>query len=276
MKKNVYLTILTIVTVICIIAGSCYHVIGWGISLAENFNLPFFENDSNSSSGKLTDSGDISLDEFTSIQADVNVMDLNIINGQSYSISYSSNQKLIPKYKVENNVLKISQPGKKADLFGSKKCEVTITVPNQLDTIDITADVGEINLEGLSAALLTLKADVGDIDVSDCNLENVELDTDVGDVDVSDCTLENVELGADVGDIDFSNSTFLTMNASNGTGDVTVDSVDLSDYQIQLETSIGEVRVNDQNYRRKFNQDGKSNLKLTIENSTGDIDVTYR
>lgn len=276
MKKNVYLTILTIITVICIIAGSCYHIIGWGISLAENFNLPFFDDNTNSSAGKLTDSGNISLDEFTSIQADINVMDLNIINGQSYSISYSSNEKLIPEYKVENNVLKISQPVKKSNLFGSKKCKVTITVPNQLDTIDITADVGEINLEGLSAALLTLKADVGDIDVSDCNLENVELDTDVGDVDVSDCTLENVELGADVGDIDFNNSTFLTMNASNGTGDITVSSSDLSDYQIQLETSIGEVRVNDQNYRRKFNQDGKSTLKLTINNSTGDIDVTYR
>lgn len=276
MKKNVYLTILTIITVICIIAGSCYHIIGWGISLAENFNLPFFDDNTNSSAGKLTDSGNISLDEFTSIQADINVMDLNIINGQSYSISYSSNEKLIPEYKVENNVLKISQPVKKSNLFGSKKCKVTITVPNQLDTIDITADVGEINLEGLSAALLTLKADVGDIDVSDCNLENVELDTDVGDVDVSDCTLENVELGADVGDIDFNNSTFLTMNASNGTGDITVSSSDLSDYQIQLETSIGEVCVNDQNYRRKFNQDGKSTLKLTINNSTGDIDVTYR
>lgn len=33
MKKNIYLTILTIVTVLCIIGGTCYHVIGWGVSL---------------------------------------------------------------------------------------------------------------------------------------------------------------------------------------------------------------------------------------------------
>lgn len=257
MKKNIYLTILTIVTVICIIAGSCYHIIGWGISLAEKFNFPFWGDNAKISAGKLTESGDLPLDEFTSIQADVSVMDLNIVNGTDFSIRYSANQKLIPKYKVENNVLIINQTCKMSSIAGSKKCAVSITVPQELDTIDIAAAVGDIDLNGLTSSNLILKADVGDIDISDCDFGQVELD-------------------AAVGDIDFSNSSFLTMNAVNDVGDVKVDTDDLSDYQIELNTSIGEVSVNGRGSHRNFEQDGDTNRKLVIDNSTGDIELTYR
>ena len=137
------------------------------------------------------------------------------------------------------------------------KCAVSITVPQELDTIDIAAAVGDIDLNGLTSSNLILKADVGDIDISDCDFGQVELD-------------------AAVGDIDFSNSSFLTMNAVNDVGDVKVDTDDLSDYQIELNTSIGEVSVNGRGSHRSFEQDGDTNRKLVIDNSTGDIELTYR
>ena len=44
----------------------------------------------------------------------------------------------------------------------------------------------------------------------------------------------------------------------------------------KLNTSIGEVSVNGRGSHRSFEQDGDTNRKLVIDNSTGDIELTYR
>ena len=36
MKKNIYLSIITLVTIICIIAGTCYHLLGFGVKIFPN------------------------------------------------------------------------------------------------------------------------------------------------------------------------------------------------------------------------------------------------
>ena len=36
MKKNIYLIIITIITVVCIIAGSLYHIGGFALGLFDN------------------------------------------------------------------------------------------------------------------------------------------------------------------------------------------------------------------------------------------------
>lgn len=56
MKKNVYLIILTLVTVICIIGGTCYHLVGWGVSFLSHLPFASFYSDSDDteSSGTIT------------------------------------------------------------------------------------------------------------------------------------------------------------------------------------------------------------------------------
>ncbi|MGN0414791.1 MAG: DUF4097 family beta strand repeat-containing protein [Agathobacter sp.] len=259
MKKNIYLTVLTIVTVICVIAGSCYHIIGWGVSLADHF-VPFFKLKQTEISTKQLTADNTKLNAFSDISVDVKVMDLTLTQGSDFTISYSASEKLVPEYDVDDGTLILTQKGLKSDhLMGmdSKKCSVTITVPEDLQTIDINANVGDIDLNQITAESLSLDANVGDIDVSDCSFEKV----------VSD---------ANVGDIDFENSGFQNMEISNDVGDVSVSGIDLSDYQLELSTDVGEVSVNDKNYRKSYEQSGNSGCKLTIDNSTGNIEVDYR
>ena len=259
MKKNIYLTILTIVTVLCIIGGTCYHVIGWGVSLAEHF-VPFFKSQQEETSTKQSSADNTKLDAFSNISVDVKVMDLTLTKGSDFSISYSASEKLVPEYDVDDGTLVLTQKGLKADsLMGmnSKKCSVTITVPEDLQTVDINANVGDINVNQITAENLFLNANVGDIDVNACSFEKV----------VSD---------ANVGDVDFENTSFQNMEISNDVGDVSVSAKALSDYQMDLTTDVGEVSVNDNNYRKSYNQSGDSNCKLVIDNNTGDIEVEYR
>lgn len=256
MKKNIYLTILTIVTVLCIIGGTCYHVIGWGVSLAKGITRNFSQN-TTENVGKLT-KDTVNLDGFSNITADVNVMDLTVTIGKNYSISYSANEKLIPEYEVKDNTLTLKQKDLKFNnLAGNKKCIVTITIPDSLQTVQIDANVGDVDLDGISAESLVLEANVGDVDITACSFKQMKTDAAVGDVNVEDINFENMEI-------------------SNDVGDVSVSAGDLSNYQMEFSTDVGEVSVNDNNYRKSYNQSGDSDCRLVIDNNTGDIEVDYR
>jgi DUF4097 and DUF4098 domain-containing protein YvlB len=186
-------------------------------------------------------------------------MALTVLPGDSYTIRYSANEKLIPEFQVENGTLCLSQNFAHTVSFGSKKCSVTITVPysTALDSADISTDVGDITLKELELTSLSLTADVGDIDIASCRLGSVTLTADVGDINLEDSTFDSLSATADV-------------------GEVSVDAAsDLSDYAIELSTDIGEVEVNGQDYRRSYKQTGSGDHSMTIEVSTGDIEVDY-
>ena len=258
MKKNVYLIILTVVTVICVIVGSCYHLIGFGVSVLEQLSI--FQTRESTEAGPNVSKNAVTIDDFTSIQANVNVMDLDIVRGDSYSVSYRGNEKLQPDYKVENGCLTIIQSAKLSRLMsGNKKCSLTVTVPVSLTSANIQTDVGDLAFSGQDISDLTITADVGDIDLNDCSLENAKLEANIGDIDFKNCSFTALDISSDVGDVDFASRE------------------DLSAYTIDLSTDVGDVEVNGKNCHRNFNQQGSPSYgKLTITNDTGDIELDYK
>ena len=84
MKKNVYLIILTLVTVICIIGGTCYHLVGWGVSFLSHLPFVSFYSDSDDteSSGTTLSTGTVSLPSFNTVKIDSKVMNLSIEKGE--------------------------------------------------------------------------------------------------------------------------------------------------------------------------------------------------
>ena len=98
MKRNVYLILITVITILCIIAGTGYHLVRFGLSVAEG--LPFFNefieaisdwddddddsddnDDSDNGISTSVDASQKNLDAFSSINADLNVVDLTIQRG---------------------------------------------------------------------------------------------------------------------------------------------------------------------------------------------------
>lgn len=257
MKKNIYLTILVIITVFCIICGSVYHIVGWGVSLFDNI---FTDSSNKESAGPTITSDGTALEDFTSVSVDVNVMSLTIEPGDTASISYRCSSKLKPDYYVEDDTLYITQKGKRIKFWGSTKCSVTLTLPDDqyYKLLDITAEVGDINIKDLNGENILLNASVGDINIENCEFEDIDIQASVGDVDIEKCSFLLLDIDNSVGDIDVSSRT------------------DLSDYYISMSTSIGEVEVNDHYFRRSYSQDGISKQKsVTLSNSTGDIELSY-
>ena len=165
MKRNVYLILITVITILCIIAGTGYHLVRFGLSVAEG--LPSFSefieaisdwdddddddsddnDDSDNGISTSVDASQKNLDAFSSINADLNVVDLTIQRGNTFSITCKASKKLTPEYKVENNCLTITQYAKAHNALGrNKKCSVTITVADTLTDLKLHTNVGDVEI----------------------------------------------------------------------------------------------------------------------------------
>lgn len=258
MNKQLYLIILTVVTVVCILFGSCYHIIGWGASFVRKF-LPILQDETIGSweISDSTESDNFQLDDFNSISVDASVMSLTIHPGERASVTYRCSKNLEPHFEVKDGILYIKQ--EKISRFGNKKCNVTLTVPSGVSYCEIGIDVavGDIEIENLEGERLGIDANVGDIDLTNLSFADIELDSNVSDVDIENCRFDQLKAESNVGDIDVESTE------------------DLSDYTINLDTSIGSVSCNNRSYRRSYTQKGTSGKSITIDTNTGDIDLEY-
>lgn len=255
MKKGIYLTIITLITIVCMIFGSITHIFGF----VSAFPYSMFYSGDSSSETKKTSSEN--LQGFDHIIADVYVSDIIIKHDKDYSIAYEATKTLVPKWEVKNSTLTIRQATKHKKTWGTQNqnCKITITIPQDatLSTINLDSSVGDIRLDSIIADSLTTDTSVGDTEIKNCNIASIETDGDVGDIDITNCS-------------------FTDLDSDNSVGNINVSSAkDLSDYDIDLDTSIGDVYVNDRSCKREFSQDGDSDGSVTLDNSTGDISLSY-
>ena len=281
MKKNVYLIIITLITVICIIAGTCYHLVGWGVSFLSHLPFASFYSDSDDteSSGTTLSTGTVSLPSFNTVKIDSKVMNLSIEKGDDYSIQCDSTEKLNPKYEIKDNTLIVSQKQKIKihNFMNTQKCSVHITIPEDttLELINVDGATGDINLSNLDVTTLKIDNSVGDVKMDDCKTDSIDIDTSTGDVKLNGCEANEINVDTSVGDTVLKDITFEKLYVDGSVGDVKVSSPkDLSDYAYDLDTSIGEVSINGVSHKKEYQQKGTGG-KITVDNSTGDISITY-
>ncbi len=283
MKRSVYLTILTIVTVICIIVGSTVHIVGFGLDLVSNLFQAWdwdWDTDNDDASGGSVSTGDGSgtpgatssngctatrldatdLESFTGISIDAAVMDLTISPGETYRISWSCQQRrVVPSYEIKDGVLTLSQSGSNLWRGINNSCHVRLTVPADTLFGSITGDVN-----------------VGDINFSQLSIQNLDLTANVGDFDLENCALGNVSIRANVGDVSIDHSSFSNLDISADVGDIYAKSAgDLSSHTIDLNAGAGDVAVNHQDYRHSYTQSGANGCTVTIRSNVGDVQLDF-
>lgn len=281
MKKNVYLIILTLVTVICIIGGTCYHLVGWGVSFLSHLPFASFYSDSDDteSSGTTLSTGTVLLPSFNTVKIDSKIMNLSIEKGDDYSIQCDTTEKLNPKYEIKDNTLIVSQKQKIKvhNFMKNPKCSVHITIPEDttLELINIDGATGDISLSNLDVTTLKIDNSVGDVKMDNCKIASIGIDTSTGDVKLNDCEANEIDVDTSVGDTVIKDNIFEKLYVDGSVGDVKVSSSkDLSDYAYDLDTSIGDVSINGVSHKKEYQQKGTGG-KITVDNSTGDISITY-
>lgn len=266
--KNIYMTVITIITVCCVVCGTLYHVGGFWAE------LPFF------GSRKTADMG-VDLEEFNSIDFDMDWASVSVVAGDKFALSCEYTEGMEPVYKVENNgTLSIRQKQKRATRWfgmGGEQCSVTLTVPEKtaLDNVKIETAFGDIEIDGITASKCEAQADMGKCVVKNSSFDKTDAYTNMGDVSLDDSALGMAEAGSDMGEIKVRDCTFSGLDAETSMGGVTVSTAqELDGYEMALETSMGDVSVNGDDEGTKYKQKGKDgSIKLTSD--MGSVRLDY-
>ena len=233
MKKNIYLIIITIITVVCIIAGSLYHIGGFALDLFDNL-IPH----SDKSLGNVC-TKELSVDEFSNLIFDTTISNIYVKTGDSYTVSYKCNKRLVPKIKSSGDTLTISQ-SKGSNYRRNTTSEITVTIP-----------------EGAA-------------------LNKLSLDTGVGDLYVTGCSFATCDVDGGTGDLSFENCAFDEMDIDGGTGNITVtSSQSLDGYMMDLDSGTGDITINGNDYDDEYEVNEHAKKHLVIDSGLGDIVVRY-
>lgn len=271
-KRNIYLSVLIIVTVLCVIIGATTHVVNhWNSSFGESYG--------NGGSRALT-TEEMSLAGVKSMEIDLSVAELTVKEGTDASLVIRSSERLLPAYELSNGTLTMTQE-KIVNLWRlgvSEKCKITITLPKDtvLTSAEISGNVGDLSFSDLSFETLSISTDVGSCSLKDINiLEDVTLDSHVGEMKLDNVSFPTGAVELDVGDFDAKNIVFDELVIDSHTGDVDLavaSDVDLGDYEVTLDAEIGDVRFLGENVRHHYEQSG-TNGRLMVTNDVGGITV---
>lgn len=235
MKKSIYLTVISIITIACIIVGTCFHVIfGFGGFIQNVISSRYeFLNNSDTNNESYSDSN-ITLDSFKNIVIDTDVIDITVVSGDNFSYSLECTKKLTPSISVTNDTLNITQGGiKNINIFGlhqNFKCKMKLTVPSgtTLNSANITSDVGNIKINNVSFSNMAISTDVGNIDISGITFDKLKITSDVGNINMSDIDGINacdINIASDIGKINYLGTTYrnnCNISSANAEKSVTI------------------------------------------------------
>lgn len=269
MKKGIWMTVLTIITVCCVVGGTFHYYGIFGFWDGFRFGADRMSN------------ADSDLDAFDAIRVDADMMDLSIETGEHFHLSSQYTDTLKLEYEVKDGILNVKEKNPKRALWGgrrSEQCSMTLTVPEgtELNLMDIKIAMGNIGAEGITSKDCDALTNMGNCIFKRCNFDEADIDTNMGEITIKDTYLGEAEVDNDMGAIKIDNCTFHNLDVDNAMGDTAIDAnQSLAGYQIELEAGMGEVRVNGQGEGTKYRQSGSSG-KLEASTSMGSVRLSYR
>lgn len=276
MKKNIYLTVLTIATVACIIFGTLNHsgILGrtsvrydaWEINASGSAGSTQSEkgtvNEKSAASDKTLLSEKRADDTVTKMHADLNYGSLTVRIGEEFSAEYNGDDDLQPEVTVENGILTIVQKNRNYNFFKpmlNPKAELIVTLPKGtiLDEAKLALDFGDLSVSGLIIAEGTVENSMGRINFDSCGLTTMTIEADMGDVEITDCSFESLFIEEDLGKVSVRSAQ------------------DLSEAAIELETDLGKIMVNGANIENDYSTSGTNGVRLSVRNDMGDVVLEY-
>lgn len=286
MKKTLYMAILAVVTVVCIIIGSVYHISDWfrnglfegygGHGIFDNiFSFIYDDDDTKRDRSKVTYSDD--LEEFDKIEIDTDIMDITINTGNTYHLEYDCVASRKPDFSVKGKTFTLEQLEKRWAWGSNNKCSMTLTIPSDtvLSNADISSDVGDIKIYNIESRYAKVDADVGNITLESCTFESSDIEGDIGNIRINSSNLGNSNIENDTGNISIDSCELKDIDVYNDIGNVTLSTnVDLSSYEIKLSTDMGSIKYKGEKQKKYYYQSASNvsdHYSIEIETDIGNI-----
>lgn len=278
MRKNTYIAIITIITIILIIVG-----VFWNVAPAMGFSLPWQKSERTSEKGEVVTQiwQAEELGECREVNLLMDAADVTLETGDRSEIRFEGNQNLMPEVKVENGCWTVTQRGKikkYMNLHDYKNNRLVLIVPGDVQTeaVKFDVDAGDLNIKGIRTQNLVIDADAGDIDVEGVEAQALTMDVDAGDVDIINTTMPNGKVTTNMGDLKIENVSFTDLTVNLDAGNAVISSaVSLDDADLDLGVDLGRLEVNGASYGKNHQQQGVSGIRLSVKADLGNIELSW-
>ncbi len=254
--KKTYLTVLTIITILCIIFGSLYHIGGF-FGKISSFPFPVPQ----LSVGR---DKDVSFEEkyngISAIDMDVDFMNVKIDshNGSEVVATYEGSDRLKPIIEVKNGVLSISQKQKVKLSLTTDKTSFTLLLPSDNPLKEVSVDV-----------------DMGNVDMNNFITEKMSIDTDMGNIEGGNITADSTDISADMGNVSLTGMEFSSLEIDTDMGNVDITSrKNLDNYAFACDADGGNININGTKVSKDYMTTGSEGTVM-IDTDMGNISIDY-
>ena len=201
--------------------------------------------------------------EFTALRLDVDVAEITVAPGDAFHVEYGlCNEPEIDT--TDDGTLTIREKAQDHWWDGIHFTQnlqpyVKVTVPEgtALSLIDVTVDVGDVEVSMLELGALHVDADVGNLDCREMAVTGaVQMEVDTGDI-AFDGSAARIDADTDVGNVKL-----LLPGAA-------------ADWAMELETDVGEITVDGMHQGSRYETRG-GQYTLEAETDTGDVEVAFQ
>lgn len=244
--------------------------------------------------------GSEDLDEFDTLDLKVASMDVNIIRGDSYKLSYRTEKGFEPEFSVENGTLSVTQPSKVFTFFSfdfdREGSTYTITVPEDNTGIDIEAvsssgDImvdrikaygkiitssGDVLLNDLEGSELSVTTSSGEISSDKLKEKEITIVTSSGDVQMLRTETDDISGRTSSGEIEIYDSVIKNADFKASSGDIKLElNGNKDDYSYEVSVSSGDISINGDEFdgKKYSGNEGKDNI-IRVETSSGDVEIS--
>lgn len=198
--------------------------------------------------------------------------------GSEFMLDIDRDKRESMDYSVEDGTLYIVGDLDGMINMGYEPGNITITVPQDLSwrsMVRVDTDMGDIYLENIDAGEAELDTDMGNITVSNGHFNNLDCDSDMGDVTVTSVEADSLKCYCDCGQVNAFEFTANETDLEADMGSVSAIALgDMSDYALELEVDLGEVKVDGQKVASPYETYGKSYV-LKAKADVGSVTLDF-
>lgn len=160
----------------------------------------------------------LSLEAFSSIEADVDFLDIRVIPQDAYGIAYKINSRTDLTYELKDDVLKITENSSHRSMInfqwfyiGSADSSyeeeyLEIYVPREavLDSVTLATHDGDLSIDHATAANTSIYSAYGDVEMTGLSAASLNIEMEHGELEIKETTGDTLSVINDYGDSELS------------------------------------------------------------------------
>ena len=216
---------------------------------------------------------------FAYLEVDVGRGDVAVVPGGDYGIELSGRLAEELNYALDGDTLTVTGGEGALESFSSgDQAAVTITVPEDayLERVTLSTDMGRVEALGFTAVALDVSADLGSVDLTDVTAGEATLALSMGDLDTYGLTTRSsLTVTSDMGDVTLDGSFHGETSVTLSMGGLAITAAQpLSGCGLDLSAGLGDVYLNGELQSNPRRWEGNGD-KITASSAMGDVSVHF-